>query len=200
MKKRNSLKQNLNVILLNSIERSSVLLSTFQGGYTKEWYFKLPPTFRSALDIKLTTRQIDNQKYEIWTQGNIYSFKQGDTFYDSLLAYSLTWEQALKVFKFNIQIEEAEPDRYEAIETSKIHSDGQEINLILNHHVDGFVRFKVYKSENGQLNLLDTVKCSQKEFIQLLQTGKLLQNHAGLLELSNFTSNVSNIRRTSSGE
>ncbi len=177
--------ENMNVILLNSIERGTALVSTFQGGYTKEWFFKLPVAFRSALDIKLTTRQLNNQKHQVWTQGTMFSFKQGDTFYDSFLAYSLPWGDALKVFSFCIQVDEAMPDRYEAVEANPIVRNGMRLNLILNQFHDGFVRFKILRSNRNELEEIAVHKSTQKEFLRLLQIGVFVSQNFDQIDLVN---------------
>lgn len=70
------------------------------------WYFCVPPSFRSALDIQLTTRVIDGQQKELWTQGSTFHFAAGDAIYDSPAAY-LAWD--LRFFNFCLDIRRASP-------------------------------------------------------------------------------------------
>lgn len=44
----------------------------------ESWFFDVPYSFRSALDIKYEQRMKLKKPYMVWTQGPILGFKQGD--------------------------------------------------------------------------------------------------------------------------
>lgn len=72
-------------------KRLDDLMATFVETETLEcasgWHFCLRPSFRSALDIKQTKRQVKKKAEMRWTQGSWFHFKKGDTLYDSPDAY-----------------------------------------------------------------------------------------------------------------
>ncbi len=51
------------------------------------WYFCVPSSFRSALDISLTARIVGGKVKMRWTQGSWFHFEEGDTIYESVKAY-----------------------------------------------------------------------------------------------------------------
>ena len=61
------------------------------------------PAFNEALDIKQTERVEDSKKGPVWTQGSTFSFKEGDTLYDTADAYKV-WSEALKDINLCVQI------------------------------------------------------------------------------------------------
>lgn len=70
------------------------------------WYFCVPPAFRSALDIQLTTRMVEKHAFQVWTQGSTFHFAAGDTIYDNPAAYR-AWD--LRFFNFCLDIRRASP-------------------------------------------------------------------------------------------
>lgn len=68
------------------------------------WYMCVPPCFNDALDIKQTERKKDKKKTLLWTQGSSFSFKTGDTLYDTPDAYEV-WGEALKTMGLCVQVE-----------------------------------------------------------------------------------------------
>ncbi len=70
------------------------------------WYMCVPPWFNEALDIKQTERIENKKKTRKWTQGASFSFKPGDTVYDSPDAYKV-WFEALKTISLCIQVKTA---------------------------------------------------------------------------------------------
>ena len=79
----------------------------------EHWSFWLKPAFNAALDIVLTERvevgeDGSKQVKKVWTQGSNFAFAPSDLIYDAPLAYQ-RWADALKVFKFALQVKEAVP-------------------------------------------------------------------------------------------
>jgi hypothetical protein len=70
------------------------------------WYMCVPTCFNNALDIRLTPRIQDGKETSVWTQGSAFSFKTGDTIYDTPKAY-MNWIEALKHISLCISVEDA---------------------------------------------------------------------------------------------
>lgn len=70
------------------------------------WHFCVRSSFRAALDIKLTPRQVGGKTMMKWTQGSWFHFEEGDTLYDSAKAY-LPWN--LENFGMCLDITRASP-------------------------------------------------------------------------------------------
>lgn len=84
-------------------DRLTMLLSLFENRYTDEWFFSLPESFRLPLDIKWTARKVEKKNTKILTQGSAFSFKIGDTIYDTTNAY-LVWNEALQYIEYMIEV------------------------------------------------------------------------------------------------
>jgi hypothetical protein len=169
--------------------RSNVLIAIFVEGFALGWKMAIPESFKDALDIKLTPRVLAGKTEMIWTQGPIYNFHEGDTFYDTKLAYT-EWEKALKHLKLCIQVQSVSSSGFittETIETRDkeleiIHQKGQAKSK--NEKVDGLVvrrqrieygslRFKIYRpnEEKTALKESEVIECTQDNFVVFLQTG-----------------------------
>jgi hypothetical protein len=103
-------------------------------GLAVGWFFDVPLSFRSALDIersalvdKAATKKNGVQTYRYpWTRGvpPILSFSTGDVFYAPAGARAMVWRDALDVLKFSITV---------------IDVTDREITFILYHYVDGVI-------------------------------------------------------------
>jgi hypothetical protein len=176
-------------------DRSTVLIATFKDGYTADWRFALPVSFREVLDIKLTERQHLGKTVLTWTQGRLFSIFQGSMMYDTRLAYELEWGEALKHIGLALQVKKASPCEYrpsEIVETKspivdiittkpgqpelpveKTLSDGLKINRI--RYYPGRIDFVVLKPSPDKTTVaeVETIECSQEQFISFLQTGRI---------------------------
>lgn len=74
--------------------------------YSHGWYMCVPQCFNDALDIRLTGRIVSKKKVHIWTQGSWFSFKAGDTIYDTEKAYQ-PWIEALQAIRLCVQVRAA---------------------------------------------------------------------------------------------
>ena len=74
--------------------------------FASGWHFCVPSSFRAALDINLTPRQVNGRTVMKWTQGSWFHFEEGDTLYDSRKAY-LPWD--LRNFHICLDIRRASP-------------------------------------------------------------------------------------------
>ncbi len=170
-------------------KRSNVLIAYFVEGFAIGWKMAVPESFKEALDIKLTSRVLSEKTEMIWTQGPIYNFHEGDTFYDTKLAYQ-EWGEALKHLKLCVQIQSVSSSGYitsETIETKDkeldvIHQKGQAKpkedkldGLIIKKQrlKYGNVKFKVYRpnEEKTATKECEVIECTQDNFVAFLQTG-----------------------------
>ena len=171
-------------------DRGYALIANFSGGYTQGWKMAVPEAFKEALDIKLTARVYAKKKEMRWTQGNIYDFHEGDTFYDTKLAYG-KWSEGLKVLKICVQVQFATSSGYVIYES--VTTKDKELNLshqkgkakpkditiedglqIKKQRIDhGHVRFKVYRpnKEKTKLEECEVIECTQDNFVAFLQSG-----------------------------
>ena len=103
--------------------------------------------------MKKKTRPVYN-----WTQGNIFCFERGHTFYDSPDGY-LVWEEALKKINFVCQIILGTPDT---------------IND-LKEYINGKVQFELYRpnKERSTIGKVASYSIPQKEFVDFLKNGIL---------------------------
>ncbi len=187
VRKRNEELEIKNVILFSSIERSTTVCAQFVGGFTREWSFKLPEAFKEALDIKTTVRQINKVQHSVVTQGTSYSFKKGDVIYDSILAYTFEWGEALKLTKFMIQIDDAAPDSFQIVNDSIVQSEKEgAFRLIVNRPIDGFVKFSLYRSTGSSVKIVKKIETNQKELVRFLQSGKMICKDESNVEISNL--------------
>lgn len=161
--------------------RSTTLIANFPphntNTYTfaKGWFFSLSSAFRDALDIKYTPRKNSQAGYT-WTQGESYSFKEGDTIYDSEEAYytrdkgnpeEFTWAKAVEKLSLCIQVISSTA----AVPSSYDEDSGEIINN------DGQIKFQIFEYSNGQVKPIrsNVFHCTQPEFIKLLKHGLFKQ-------------------------
>ena len=173
-------------------ERSPILVGAFQNGYAMGWRFAVTEAFKDALDIKLTPRKIGTLTENVWTQGNQFNFIQGSVFYDTRLAYELTWGEALEHLKLSVQIAEARPS--ERIVSETIETTSKEIEIttrgegesskpklktvdglvIRKKRMDfGYIKLTLYhpNKDKSAVEEVDTIECDQEQFVAFLQTG-----------------------------
>ncbi len=87
-------------------KRITKLLKDPDAEYTEGWYMCVPKCFNEALDIKYTMKSENKIKKLVRTQGTTFSFKEGDTLYDTPKAY-LQWSEALSYINLCVQVEQA---------------------------------------------------------------------------------------------
>jgi hypothetical protein len=146
--------------------RITELLRDPKAKYADGWYMCVPTCFNEALDIKQTERVQNKKKILVWTQGSFFSFKEGDTLYDTPDAYKV-WSEALKCISLCIQVKSASSagptdgsaGRSPGSVTFSIftpNSDRSKIIEIGNHTMsqDDFVRFLIAGPSDDLKNLL----------------------------------------------
>jgi len=125
--------------------------------YPKEWSFCVPPCFNEALDIQQTERVIDGKKTLCWTQGTFFSFKQGDTLYDTPKAYEV-WSDALKHINTGLSVK--------AATNAGASEDGKS-------RFTGSVTFTILKPDKQRTKLVKQKErtISQDDFVEFLIIG-----------------------------
>lgn len=134
------------------------LIADFGKGYADGWKFIVRPCNYEALTIKSGSK----------TQGKLYNFQSGYTFYDTLAAYEGKWCDALKNLGMCIQIDSTMESRA----LSFVEYDGKRY-VRRSQPIYGFVKFTVYKpnAQRSQLEKFKSYECRQDEFVELLKTG-----------------------------
>ncbi len=182
-------------------KRGYALLANFSGGFAVGWRMAVRETFREALDIKQIPRRVNGNTEMLWTQGNLYDFQVGDTFYDSQLACT-DWTRGLKELKLSVQIQSASTSgciTCEIVETvakkiqvlvkkgksspKKKFLDRIQIKRQrLNH---GLVRFLVYRpnADRSAVEMEEIIECTQDDFVAFLQTGLVRTKDNQLINL-----------------
>jgi hypothetical protein len=146
-----------------SVKRTPHLIADFENGFAKGWYMAVKESFKNELDIKYLSRK---DSFE-WTQGPYYCFSQGQTFYDTKLAYS-DWESAISNTTKACQILEAKPNL-----PIKLYNES--INKYVIDVKEGYVRFVILKINEARSKLTEFAcyEMSQNEFVTFLKTGEL---------------------------
>ena len=123
----------------------------------------VPTCFNNALDIKQTPRMKDGKETLVWTQGSEFSFKTGDTIYDTPKAY-IEWPDALKHISLCVSVEDAT----DAIPAKK----NPEQNEMIPRY-SGSVRFSILTPNEQQTALIKrgSFQVTQDEFILFLIEG-----------------------------
>jgi hypothetical protein len=87
-------------------ERLTDLLKNPEMDVSQGWYMHVPTCFNNALDLRQTPRKVDGKTETVWTQGSVFSFKPGDTIYDTPKAYSV-WAEAVQTIRLCVQVKSA---------------------------------------------------------------------------------------------
>jgi len=104
------------VALVDSDERMDDLLADLRDGFANGWEMAVGTCLRDALDIKHTDKVAGGRKGRGWTQGGSFAFSQGDTLYDTPLAYE-RWDIALQSIGKGYQVLGGAPSRPETQRT-----------------------------------------------------------------------------------
>jgi hypothetical protein len=88
------------------MKRLPELLKAPDDEQTAGWFMCVPSCFSNALDIRQTPKKKNKKESLVWTQGSAFSFKAGDTIYDTPKAYS-EWGEALRHLSLCIQVHQA---------------------------------------------------------------------------------------------
>jgi len=143
--------------------RLTDLLKSPQDDEKNGWFMCVPSCFNNALDIRLTTRKIDGKETRVWTQGSAFSFKPGDTLYDTSKAYS-EWGEALKHLSLCINVDQAT----DAIPAKR---KGQQVEYTQRN--SGSIRFSILITNNPKTALMkiDDFQMTQDDFVFFLIRG-----------------------------
>lgn len=151
-------------------ELTQPLIADFSKGYADGWKFVVRPCNFEALNIKPSSR----------TQGKLYNFQSGYTFYNTLAAYEGKWGDALKTLKHCLQIDLTTPSSA----VSYVEYDGKRY-VRRSQPIYGYVKFTVYKpnEQRTKVEKYQSYECRQDEFVALLKTGTFADINGELIEL-----------------
>ncbi len=152
------------------VKRTSHLIADFENGFAKGWFMAIKESFKNELDIKYLPRKKQSATYYEWSQGPYYCFSQGQTFYNSKLAYA-KWEYAIQHINVACQVLDAKPNVL-----VRIFDESLNKNIVVVK--EGHVRFVVLKPNNDLTKLIEHSRheLSQNSFVNFLKTGELPTN------------------------
>lgn len=169
--------------------RSELLLARFVSGYAAGWSFAVPEAFAEALDIRWTVRMTNKVAEQVRTQGNVFSFKQGDVLHNHHSAYEAFGEFVKGPNPVTLKVvDSVESGWEEASSMEALHDpvsfrvtsrgvarDEQFSSLSIAHiaYRPGRVRFMEYRPCNDKKVLVERREheLSQEAFVLLLQGG-----------------------------
>ena len=173
-------------LVSRKVERSEHLIAKFVDGYAAGWEFAVPDVFKECLDIKKTTKTIDKKTFQIVTQGIVYNFGEGNTFYNNKLAYD-NWLEFLKGKNpIAIQVEFCSSSGYKTKNTKTTITSPIEIKdnsknktvkslKIQEQSIDkGYIKIQIYKPNKEKNKILKDriLEMTVFDFVSLLQNGK----------------------------
>ena len=172
-------------IISRKIDRSEILIAKFINGYASGWEFAVRKEFKSSLDIKKTKKVINKKTFEVETQGNVFSFEEGDTFHNSILAYE-DWKTFIKGKNpITLQVQFCNSSGYvnknikKTLTTPlKIQDNSKEKNISSLKLIEqtlnkGYIKVLVYKPDNNKNKMIEDkyLEMNIFDFISLLQNG-----------------------------
>jgi len=137
----------------------------------------VPEAFKDALDIKLTPRVIEKSSghvnhvnRDIWTQGRFFAFSDGDILYDTPAAYDKVWKDALQVISLALQVCKSRPA---SLDENRIGDDLAPHSI--RRFEPGYLKLRVLvpNKEETRLFQSDVIECTQFQFVEFLQNGRM---------------------------
>lgn len=171
---------------LKEITRRENLIAVFKDGVACGWKFYVPEVFKEALDIKLSTLVIHKKRYETWTQGHAYSFKEGDTIYSHP---HQNWKEFLQQenaivlavkhcspsgFEDDIKLQGVfSGDRYSKKITRLKRVENYNVEISKKIYDSGTLTVEIFKVKEDKtgVEIFDTLTISQVDFVTLIQQG-----------------------------
>jgi len=178
------------------IVRSEILIAQFSGGYAAGWSFAVPEAFKEALDIRLTPKVFRKVTRQVYTQGQSFSFKQGDVLHNSRIAY----EDFSRFLQGNnpvsLKVVEASQSGYETRNTYQVsvsptrfqkigkksvsHGEASSFRVLEQVFEPGEMGVVEYRPNPEKTALVEIrkFKINQDQFIVLLQTGSFFDQES----------------------
>ena len=156
---------------LSPKKRLTDLLKPAEAPYAEGWFMCVGNCFNDPLDIRLTERD----KLPVWTQGAAFSFREGDTLYDTRDAYQ-EWAKAMKSISLCVQVKQAIP--------AGIDADGK--------RSPGSVTIDIFKPNEERTKLVSCghYTMSQYSFVRFLISGPSGDFAARLKEQSSTIASI----------
>jgi hypothetical protein len=144
-------------------KRLTELLIEPEVNETNDWYMCVPQCFNNALDIRLTVRKGNGNETLVWTQGSAFSFKQGDTLYDTPRAYD-AWGESLNHISLCVSVQKA---------SDSIPGKRKTKNSEAAPRYPGSVVFQILAPNPSKTGLIkaDEITMTQDEFVYYLING-----------------------------
>lgn len=148
-------------------ERLTDLMRLPDSAVNAGWFMHVPRCFNDALDIKQTTRMLGNEPVSVWTQGPGFSFKPGDTIYDTARGYD-EWSEALRHINVAVQVSGATDA------TSWQFVAGELEARLEPTRTSGMVAFRIFRPSADRTRLVQSSShvLTQDAFVRLLITGE----------------------------
>jgi len=167
----------------------------FENGCAKDWAFDVSEEFRPALDIaymqradkkanaalkaKLGRPLLETEKTWrlVWTRGEppAYAFNEGDIFYDPAGLRAMNWDEALPLLRRTVKIIQANPDLGAlppiSNEENTAIQDLEQLEQPEPGKGSGWVKYRVFYYEKGEIVKQDVHDLRQCEFAEFLRTG-----------------------------
>ncbi len=179
-------------VTCRKVTRSEYLIASFVNGFAAGWTFAVREAFKDALDIRLTDKMINKQKFKVLTQGQNFDFHEGDIFHNSQLAFS-NWECYINN-KSSVSLEVKSSSSSGFVEDNVIESaiinNPFPVRIIKNNKVDekqldslkvtnqkydaGIVTIAILVPSKSTKKLVEKeiIKFKQNELVSLLQKGE----------------------------
>ena len=178
--------------------RSPVVVAVFVEGYVLGWRMAVSESFREALDIRFTPRIAGDVKEMIWTQGQCFSFREGDTLHSAIGApRKLTVQVQRASDACFVERESSTSDQTLQLRTvdltkGKAKVRGEEfagIQILEKRYSPGSVTLAIYEpdSDGGHLRERQRATTTQVDFVSFLQTGFLRTTEKTVLDLFAIT-------------
>ena len=174
--------------------RSPVVLAVFVEGYVPGWRMAVSESFREALDIRFTPRIAGDVKEMIWTQGQCFAFREGDTLHSASGAPRKVTVQIQRASDACfVERESSTSDQTLQLQTIDLTKDKAKakveefagIQILEKRYSPGSVTLTIYEpGPNGEHpRERQRVTTTQVDFVSFLQTGLLRTTDKTVLDL-----------------
>ena len=174
--------------------RSPVVLAVFVEGLVPGWRMAVSESFREALDIRFTPRIAGDVKEMIWTQGQCFAFREGDTLHAASGAprrVTIQVERASDACF--VERESSTSDQTLQLRTVDLSKDKGKtkaeefhgVQILEKRYSPGSVSLTIYESDPSGEHLRERHRAmtTQVDFVSFLQTGLLRTTEKTVLDV-----------------
>jgi len=174
--------------------RSPVVLAVFVGGVVPGWRMAVSESFREALDIRLTQRIAGDVKEMVWTQGQCFAFREGDTLHSASGAPKKVSVQVQRASDTCfVERESSTSDEILHLRTIDLTKEKAKVRgavfagvqILEKRYSPGSVTLAVYEPDPNTEKLIERhrVTTTQVDFVSFLQTGLLRTSEKNVLDV-----------------